>query len=335
MSRHQVVMLKVVLMVACFGGLARAQPAAPRPDSGAAAVEVTFRLNDAMIKNKMLGGVKVGVARERAAGYVVTGTTSVKGIFATRLSPGTYRVTYRKEGYVSVERSLTTIAPRARQTVTTTLSMMLEAAGQGGRRRVQIVLNWGSDSPQVKDADSHLMRADLKPPLHVYYKDKEYSKGKAWSVELDVDDIDWGGPETITLLDPPQGSYTYWVHDYRGTDDPLGASSVKVRVLQGDRVVGEFSAPRRITGRHWRPFKALKIDAMGDLELVPYSKQELTAGADATEIAAPATSSDADEDGADDPGSRGEHLLYWLLAPGLILILVLALVIRKLFRVRS
>ena len=49
---------------------------------------------------------------------------------------------------------------------------------------------------------------------HVYYKSRSTKPGT--TSELDVDDTDWGGPETITLTNPAKGSYLYWVHDYSG-----------------------------------------------------------------------------------------------------------------------
>lgn len=309
------------------------------PDAGVSRVAVTFRLNDAMIKNKMLDGVKVGVARAGAEGYLVTGTTGVKGVWVTELPPGEYLVSYRKPGYVSVDKSPTPVSAKGDQTITTTLSPMLESTGEGGRRRVQIVLNWGSAAPAVRDADSHIQRADLEPPLHVLYNNKVYAT-KSWSAELDVDDTDWGGPETITLLDPPAGRYTYWVHDYSNerSQEPMSRSGVKVRVVEGDRVVAEFSPKGDAKSRYYRPFAALEIDAMGDLKLVPFTEEELGAQAhtaEVNEVSPPVDSEDDDHIGQPRPADEeGESLspLAWILILGGPLIIGLALFLRHRFR---
>ncbi len=264
-----------------------ASPPAPSPPTpGAEAISVTFQVNDSLVKNKLLPGVRVGIKRSRGdTDYAATGVTTASGKMMASLPPGEYFVTYLKDGYVPVRDSATQLQ-REGQLVTTTLSLMLEAAGQAGQRRVQIVLNWGNAEAHVKDADSHLMRLDMSPKLHVFWQHKIYPSSKV-SIALDVDDTDWGGPETVTLLDPPKGRYTYWVHNYSGPPETLGDAGVKVRVLFGDKVEGEFSAPAGVDTRFWRPFAALVIDAMLEPKLVPFSQQELAAAMDRAEVLVP------------------------------------------------
>ena len=267
------------------GGTPKVQEGDPPALSGAEAVTVTFQLNDAMVKDKALAGVRVGARTSNAATYVATGQSGPDGKLQLSMPPGAYLVTYLKDGYVPLRDSAARVT-RQGQVITTTLSMMLEAAGQGGKRRVQIVLNWGNEHDQVKDADAHLARKDLKPRLHVYWQKKLHPSDEV-SVELDVDDTDWGGPETVTLLDPPQGEYIYWVHNYSGEPALLGAAQVKVRVLFGDHVAGEFAVPEQVYSRYWRPFKALSVDAMLEPRLVPFSREELESGLDQAEVEVP------------------------------------------------
>jgi len=68
-----------------------------------------------------------------------------------------------------------------------------------------------------------------------------------------VDDTDWGGPETVTLTDPPPGSHVYWVHDYSGPPATLGTSDVVVRVVIGEQEAGEFRILRGVTQRSSSP----------------------------------------------------------------------------------
>jgi hypothetical protein len=306
----------------------------PAPPSGkptppaAEAVDVTFQLNDAMVKDKVLAGVRVGAKRPGDAQYLAAGESGADGKIKLSLPPGRYLVTYLKDGYVPVRDSAVQVT-RAGQQITTTLSMMLEAAGQGGKRRVQIVLNWGSEDSQVKDADAHLCRLDLKPLVHVFWQRKLHPNAKV-SVELDVDDTNGGGPETVTLLDPPLGEYTYWVHNFSGEPATLGSSAVKVRVLFGDSVAGEFPVPEGLNSRHWRPFKALKIDAMLEPSLVPFSKEELAAGLDRAEVQVPAEPERDFSSGSTEDGCLGTGLqLEDLAGLGVALFVFLIWIVRK------
>jgi len=148
-----------------------------------------------------------------------------------------------------------------------------------GHSRIQIVLNWGSRNDQVKDADSHLLCACKQAGGHVYFSNKTHDGGNH-KVELDVDDMDWAGPETITITDAKPGTYFYWVYDYSGSDAKIGASEVLVRVVFNDTVAGEFAIPTAVTERQWLPFKQLVVDNLGAPSIVRFSPDEIKAGED-------------------------------------------------------
>jgi hypothetical protein len=130
----------------------------------------------------------------------------------------------------------------------------------------------------VRDADSHLVCA-CGSDAHVWYQAKQH-EAVGHRVDLDVDDTDWGGPETITLGPLAPGSYLYWVHDYSGPPATLGAADVVVRVIVGAEQKGEFRAPRGLTRRDWRPFKAIEVAANGRPTLVPFTPDEIAEAAD-------------------------------------------------------
>ena len=219
-----------------------------------------FELNDAQVKGRQLPGVAVRVSRVGGGGEVASGETGPDGRWATRLAPGTYEVAYRLDGYVPYTSEATELHADG-QLVTVSLSRMLEATEAAGRD-VRIVLNWGSRKDQVRDADSHLACACGAPDRHVSYKSRRHASD-GHVVELDVDDTDWGGPETITLTNPANGSYLYWVHDYSGPPAVLGTSELVVRVLIGSEQHGEFKVYRGLTRRAWRPFKAIEVRGDG------------------------------------------------------------------------
>jgi len=243
----------------------------------AEAVEVRFELNDAQVKGRMLPGVVVTISRPGAGGEIASGVTGAHGRWATRLAPGAYEVSYRLDGYVPYTSEATELLADG-QLVTVSLSRMLEAT-EAAARDVRIILNWGSRSDQVRDADSHLACACSDSGRHVFYRNGQHG-GSGHTAELDVDDTDWGGPETITLSNPIQGSYLYWVHDYSGPPALLGASELVVRVLIGSEQAGEFRVYKGLTRRAWRPFKTIEVGGDGRPTLVRFTEDEIAEGRD-------------------------------------------------------
>jgi hypothetical protein len=248
----------------------------------AAAVSARFELNDAQVKGRALPGVAVRVSPAAGGAEVASGRTGSDGRWTARLLPGTYQVSYRLEGYVSYTSEATEVREDG-QLVTVSLSRMLEATESGGRE-VRIILNWGSRTDQVKDADSHLACPCGAGTGHVYYQNRTHEAADH-KVELDVDDTDWGGPETITLTRPVPGTYLYWVHDFSGPPATLGGSDVVVRVVIGSQEAGEFRVFKGVTRRTWRPFKAIEVSREGVPTVVRFTEDEI---AEAADLAVPA-----------------------------------------------
>jgi hypothetical protein len=245
--------------------------AQPRP------VSVRFELNDAQVKGRALEGVTVSVSPAGGGEAIASGRTGADGRWATPLAPGAYQVRYRLDGYVPYTSGATEVREEG-QIVTVSLSRMLEATESGGRE-VRIILNWGSRPDQVRDADSHVACPCGAGTSHVYYQNRTHETADH-KVELDVDDTDWGGPETITLTRPAPGTYLYWVHDYSGPPATLGVSDIVVRVVIGAEEAGEFRVFKGITKRAWRPFKAIEVGPDGRPTLVRFTEDEIAEAAD-------------------------------------------------------
>lgn len=238
-------------------------------------VEVTFQLNDALIKDRVVPGARVraSAARGDAAPTLAEGETDAQGRVTLALAPGAVFVDYAAPRYVPLVDSETRVE-RAGQVITTSLVPDLEGEGPVGPRRLAVVLNWGSDAAHVKDADSHLLHE--ASGAHVAFHQREQAvDGRLLS--LDVDDTDWGGPETITLLDPPAGTYRYWVHAY-SSGAALGASDVVVRVIDGGRLLLEARPPAACDAV-WSPFEALEVRADGEVLVDAWTEAEVAGGA--------------------------------------------------------
>lgn len=113
---------------------------------------------------------------------------------------------------------------------------------------MRVVLTWAKFPA---DLDSHLMF----PGGHVYFVNK-----KGQDANLDVDDTDSYGPETITISKKHFGeSYTYAVVDYSHKGQPtrkmLSESKARVFVYVGSSLVRTYSVPVGMAGNIWTVFK--------------------------------------------------------------------------------
>jgi hypothetical protein len=260
----------LLLAFAAWGTTARTEePTAP--------VSVRFELNDAQVKGRSLEGVQVRVVAPGRAGEIASGVTGSDGRWTAHLPRGTYEVSYRLPGYVPYTSGATEVREEG-QILTVSLPRLLEAT-ESGSREVRIILNWGSRPDQVRDADAHLACPCGAPGRHVFFQERVH-EGAGHRVELDVDDTDWGGPETVTISNPAPGSYLYWVHDYSGPPATLGTSDVVVRVVIGAEQAGEFHVFKGVTRRAWRPFKAIEVGADGRPSLVRFTEDEIAEAAD-------------------------------------------------------
>lgn len=134
---------------------------------------------------------------------------------------------------------------------------------------MRIVLNWGR---YPEDLDSHLSF----PGSHIYFQHKKGS-----SANLDVDDTDSYGPETITIENKKFGqTYHYFVHDYsnRGNSNSfqLSNSDAKVFVYVGQSLVKTYYIPKNKKGNIWNLFK---INGNGEIidinTIISKSEQEI------------------------------------------------------------
>ena len=96
-------------------------------------------------------------------------------------------------------------------------------------RVIRIVLEWGATP---NDLDSHLEGATKDgEEVNIYFGNTIAVSGSNTIAQLDVDDIDGYGPETITLS-KPDGTYRYRVHRF-SLNGSLGMSGAVVKVYSG------------------------------------------------------------------------------------------------------
>ncbi len=114
----------------------------------------------------------------------------------------------------------------------------------------RITLEWDANP---RDEDSHIV-SDSPMQYHVYYANSSYYSDGTLYANLDHDDTQGNGFETITLTVDPEGTYYYYVHHYAGSGS-LSTSNAIVKVYQGDVMIRQYNVPvDQGTGIYWNVF---------------------------------------------------------------------------------
>jgi len=131
----------------------------------------------------------------------------------------------------------------------TTLRVALSPGMSAGQ--IRLVLTWG-DTPRDLDAYLEGPLPDGKR-FQVFHGDKGDLTSRQF-VNLDVDDRDGYGPETITVLGVLPGTYHYIVHDFINLNDrqsnALALSNAEVKVYQGGQAY-RFTVDGNSIGTLW------------------------------------------------------------------------------------
>ncbi|MGT7997014.1 tetratricopeptide repeat protein [Escherichia coli] len=207
-------------------------------NAGAYAADVSIDILSATVKDKRIEGASVTLQRNGAQS--VSGITNTSGSISLGTSFADNKdalLIVKKEGY----SNLVVKCPCAGMTYAIS-PVMTNLDG------MRVVLSWGE---KPFDLDSHL----IFPGGHIYFDSKEGT-----DANLDVDDTDRYGPETVTISKKHFGeSYIYAVQDYSNKGLPnsnyLSASKAKVFVYVGSSLVRSYSVPAGKRGNIWTVFK--------------------------------------------------------------------------------
>ena len=164
--------------------------------------------------------------------------TNRNGYYTTKkLSPGKYIVSIDHPKYNPAEE---VVRIRGGQDARKNFSLLDRAAV--GDTNFRVTLTWcDKNSRAVRDVDTYLSIPDVAEPLYFGRKGANYQ-----GTHLDVDDVDWRGPETTTIHELRDGTYVFYVNNYsdRSKTRALGNSEVKVQVYQGANQVRTFQVPQ-------------------------------------------------------------------------------------------
>ena len=195
--------------------------------------------------------VKLRSGQNNKSGTVISSTTTNSdGFYEIQANSGYYTIELLREGYTVAFANVTVSGQK-----TTTHNESISPIMSTGTYRV--VLTWGA-SPS--DLDSHLSgTAADGTSFHIYYPSGSrvaYDKSHNEIGNLDVDDTNSFGPETITFNAETTGKYYYYIHRYSSSGS-LAGSSANIKVYYGDNLVGNYNidSSANSSNRYWNVFK--------------------------------------------------------------------------------
>lgn len=118
---------------------------------------------------------------------------------------------------------------------------------------VRFVLTWNdSESGSPEDLDAYLVGPTADGgKFQVHYNSKTYGIDNIIYAQLDVDDMYYEGPETITLNTPIAGVYTFYVNNYSEYPD-FSYSGAQVNVYKGSELISTYNAPAGTPEDYWK-----------------------------------------------------------------------------------
>lgn len=203
------------------------------------------------------GKYEVFTSWNNTSSNLVTKGSFSSGEYDIELDPGNYTILFKcdnfSENYINVAISTDSVS---------TGNIVLNPNSINANGKIRVVLTWGE---YPCDIDSHLFGPVVTgtDTFHVYYGDMEYSSYSNDEdiniVNLDVDDIESYGPETVTINKMNrEGTYSYFVHDYsnRYEDycDELSNSGAIAKVYSGNTLIATFNVPTNKDGTVWHVF---------------------------------------------------------------------------------
>jgi len=109
--------------------------------------------------------------------------------------------------------------------------------------KFRIVMSWCNAyvAGSVKDVDSHLLIPGGAPMLYYPLRGQMH-----YGTHLDLDDVDYEGPETTTIHEVKRGKYSFFVNNFsnRHQRDALGKSEIRVEVYSAAGKIKDYRIPQ-------------------------------------------------------------------------------------------
>jgi hypothetical protein len=239
--RHAVPVAIVSVIALCFLAGCEECPEGPSDAEG----------NSALMGHVLNAMTGIGIAgADISVGNVTDTTDEVGDYFLGNLASGDATVNITADGYIDYE---TVIAIAAAETLEQDFALVPESTVEEYR----FILSWGQ---YPEDLDSHLwVPINVEVNYHVYYANDGYLDQEPFA-QLDVDDTDSYGPETITVrrhettpqlaMEYYEGEYIYAVKHYSGSLS-IPESGAQVRIYHGNTLERTINAPAGVAYDDW------------------------------------------------------------------------------------
>jgi hypothetical protein len=241
--RYAVPVAVMSIIALCFlAGCEECPEGVPKPPAeGSAAIEGLVR--DA------ISGIGVEVAHLQV-GDAETDTDTAGYFFLEDVVPGTVTLSITADGYIDFETELELADAE-------TLWQEFTIVPLSEVDEWRIILTWGLNPD---DLDSHLwVPTGVETYMPVDWVNDGYLDQPPYA-QLDIDDTESYGPETITIrkhtlpsvltMDYYAGEYVYAVHHWSGDSD-IPNSGAQVRIYSGNTLVRTINAPAGEAYEDW------------------------------------------------------------------------------------
>lgn len=214
------------------------------PITGAIVSLLNFTTTTDNLGSYTFSNIPIGALVAAFAGYPASGTAPLQVQFADFSAENTYSINVAKTDFVSYSNNHLVLTPNTTNYFDISLTPLV---AQG---KMRIVLNWGN---KPTDLDSHLMTPQINgTSYHIYYLNRGDSLSNPYSV-LDIDKRDGYGPETITIHQLFDGTYSYFVKQFSIVGN-LPNSNAVVQVYTSDGLVKTYNVPSSGDGLYWHVF---------------------------------------------------------------------------------
>ncbi|RPH31718.1 MAG: hypothetical protein EHM93_12280 [Bacteroidales bacterium] len=175
-------------------------------------------------------------------------TDSEGSVIFPRQPDGPLKAVFKKTGYISALIEIDVVVEtilRNRYFVSTVMDI----------DQFRVALSWDQ---QPEDIDAHLVKSNA---YHISFRNTRVLNDGTG--QLDRDDMDGYGPETITISQlSPESEYTYFIYNYSAkvsrSAPPLSSSKATVWVYGNNKLLNTFHMPTNLKGDTWQVFKVVQ-----------------------------------------------------------------------------
>jgi len=187
--------------------------------------------------------VRKGWNNKRGASVRVL-KTNTSGKYVLNVPGGYYTIEASKKGYSTVYFNVTVVGSHKLMTQNGNITPQIN------KGQIRIILSWNK---LPLDLDAHLSTPRINNGnYHIYFK-QAGSRSRSPYVDLDLDDRQSYGPETITIYKSFSGRYTYSVRNYSKKPD-IKTSGARVQVYGSTGLIKEYHIPTSGGTQLWNVF---------------------------------------------------------------------------------